>query len=146
MRKRFAAGVGLKHASLVWCSEAIRYAHAFSQKRGMHSCTSLYSKRDQTTRSTPKVKTYQNILFFGTGRFISGPCSEVDEVIAAHQACPGKLSSPGDFGDEIAGSTFFSCSNKNEAFAGKMATPSIWHCYHDHHVRYTPMECLPFGN
>ena len=63
MRKRFAAGVGLKHASLVWCSEAIRYAHAFNQKRGMHSCTSLYSKRNQTTRSTPKVKTYQNILF-----------------------------------------------------------------------------------
>ena len=41
----------------------------------------------------------------------------MDEVSAARHAGPGSLhASPRDFGDEIAGNTFFSCSNKNEAF------------------------------
>ena len=129
---------------------------SFTQKIG--DAQVFYSKRNQTkpTLHTPIWRS-RHIKTSFAGRFISG--SLVDEVVAAlgwdrdvstslqeiqlqtgpggsRACCPGRAQSA----DLISGiklqETLFLLFWQNAVFVGKMATSSIWHYHHDHHVPY----------
>lgn len=83
---------------------------------------SLFQKKSDNPEHS-KGQDISKHFVFGTGRFISGPCSEVDEVIAAHQAGPGSFQAPEISGMKLQETHFSVVLTKMKLLRGRWQPP-----------------------